>query len=61
MITGGFDKSKSNRGLKTVTRYDRNGEAETLPQLNFARWFHACGSYRTDAGDNVRFVTNFRN
>ena len=58
MITGGFDKSLSERGLKTVTRYSRTGEAETLPELNVVRWFHACGSYLTDEGDNVRFILN---
>ena len=56
MITGGFDKSLSERGLKTVTRYSRTGEAETLPELNVVRWFHACGSFLNDEGNNVRFI-----
>ena len=39
-----------------MTRYSRTGQTETLPQLNVARYYHACGSYQTDQGDNVRFV-----
>ena len=41
-----------------MTRYSRTGQTETLPQLNVARVGHACGSYLTDEGDNVRFVLN---
>ena len=55
VITGGRDEVFNNRALKTVTRY-WNGE--TLPQLNVARYTHACGSYRTDQGDIVRFIVN---
>ena len=44
--------------LKTVTSYSRTGDAETLPQLNVGRYNHACGSYLTDEGDNVRFILN---
>ena len=54
MVTGGYDRSGS--ALKIVTRYTRTGEAETLPQLNVARYHHACGSYLTDEGDMVRFI-----
>ena len=52
VITGGWSDSD----LKTVTRYSRIGETETLPQLNVGRYGHACGSYLTDEGDNVRFI-----
>ena len=45
-------------GLQTVTRYSRTGQTESLPQLNVGRYYHACGSYLTDEGDNVRFVLN---
>ena len=31
---------------------------ETLPKLNVGRYTHACGSYLTDEGDNVRFILN---
>ena len=41
---------------KTVTRYSRTGDSETLPHLNVARWDHACGSYLTDEGDTVRLI-----
>ena len=59
MITGGQDASSSPDGaLKTVTRYSRTGEAETLSQLNHARRDHACGSYLNDEGDDVRLLLN---
>ena len=43
---------------KTVTRYSRTGQTESLPQLNVARTWPSCGSYLTDEGDNVRFILN---
>ena len=52
VITGGYPS------LKTVTRYSRTGETETLPQLNVGRDRHACGSYLTDEGDNVSSISN---
>jgi len=55
VITGG-DLGRAS-GLKTVTRYSRTGQPETLPQLNVGRWDHACGSYLTDEGDTVLLVT----
>ena len=58
VTTGGSDWSSPDRVLKTVTRYSRTGQTETLPQLNVARFYHACGSYLTDEGDNVRFILN---
>ena len=58
VITGGYDFSSPGLALKTVTRYSRTGDAETLPQLNVARYYHACAYYRTDEGDNVRFISN---
>ena len=58
VITGGHDDFSPVRALKTVTRYSRTGQTETLPQLNVARESHACGSYLTDEGDIVRFILN---
>ena len=58
VITGGYDLSSPFNALKTVTRYSRTGQTETLPYLNVGRYQHACGSYLTDEGDMVRFVLN---
>ena len=60
VITGGRDNSLPGQALRTVTRYSRTGETESLPQLNVARLRHACGSYLTDEGVNVsmRFILN---
>ena len=41
-----------------MTSYTKTGEVETLPQLNVARYHHACGSYLTEGGDKVRFILN---
>ena len=57
-ITGGMARSQPGDALRTVTRYRRTGEAETLPQLNVGRYHHACGSFRTDGGGNVRRNSN---
>jgi len=57
VITGGWDEPSPGNALKTVTRYSRTGQAESLPQLNVARRNHACGSYLTDEGDHVLLVT----
>jgi len=57
VITGGRDISSPGGVLRTVTRYSRTGQTETLPQLNVARYYHACGSYLTDEGDMVLLVT----
>ena len=42
VITGG-DYTK-----KIVSKYDRNGWVEDLPQLNTGRYYHACGSFSRD-------------
>ena len=55
VITGGYDRSSTSNALKTVTSYSRTGQTDHLPQLNVGRYKHACGSYLTNAGDNVRF------
>ena len=57
MVTGGYDISSPGSALKKVTLYSRTGESETLPQLNVARYTHACGSYLSDQGDMVRFIS----
>ena len=58
IITGGFDSSVSGSGLRTVTSYTKTGQTETLSQLRVGRFRHACGSYQTDGGDEVRLVLN---
>ena len=60
MVTGGYEKSTQDVALKTVTKYSKNGENETLPQLNVRRYNHACGSYLTDEGDLVRFIIKYQ-
>ena len=63
MVTGGHDYSSiypSISVLKKVTSYTRTGEADLLPELNVARYGHACGSYLTDQGDMVRFVSKYQ-
>ena len=54
VVTGGYDPNIAERGLRTVTRYSRTGDDESLPQLNVVRYNHACGSYLDDNGDNVK-------
>ena len=56
VITGGHHRP--GQELKTVTRYSRTGESDTLPQLKVGRSGHACGSYLNDKGDEVRFILN---
>ena len=56
MVTGG----SGGVAPKSVTRYSRTGEAETLPELNVGRYYHACGSYLTDQGDMVRFINKYQ-
>ena len=58
VITGGYGASSPDDVLKTVTRYSRTGETESLPQLNVGRTSHACGSYLSEEGDMVRFILN---
>ena len=60
MVTGGADIYVPDSALKKVTSYTRTGEAETLPELNVARVSHACGSYLTDQGDMVRFISKYQ-
>ena len=62
MVTGGSDDYsiltlfiKNVTALQRVTQYSRSG-VETLSELNVARRRHACGSYLTDQGDEVRFI-----
>ena len=57
VVTGGWGGWNSPDGaLKTVTRYNKTGDTETLPQLIFGRYQHACGSYLSEQGENVRFI-----
>merc|ERR1719225_2581530 len=57
VITGGLDHSLADDALTRVTRYSRTGETETLADLNVGRFYHACGSYLTDQGEEVLLVT----
>ena len=57
VITGGY-QFEGAPAMRTVTRYSRTGDLEILPHLNVARCNHACASYETDEGDNVRFILN---
>ena len=59
MVTGGFEtdlETAPTLALKTVTRYTKTGEAETLAELNVARYEHACGQFVNDEGVTVRFI-----
>ena len=53
IITGGWKSSAKGKALKTVTRYNKIGEAEVLPPLNVARAHHACGAFLNDEGATV--------
>ena len=57
IATGDFPQGRTpDNTLNNVTRYNRTGQTETLPQLNVGRYDHACGSYLTDEGKIVRFI-----
>ena len=59
IATGDFPQGRTpDNTLNNVTRYNRTGQTETLPQLNVGRYDHACGSYLTDEGKIVRFIFN---
>ena len=47
VITGGYYSQKK------VTRYSRTGETETLPELNYGRFGHACEKFVNDEGATV--------
>ena len=48
VITGGW----YNGGVKTVTQYSENGDANELPELITERGGHGCSSY-TDSNNNM--------
>lgn len=52
VITGGTYPARDD-----VTRYQRNGEATTLPSLQTARWGHACGHFIDNNNDKVLMIT----
>ena len=60
VLTGGYGCSASYCSgkdwteLTTVTRYNMQGQATTLPSLNTARGEHACGSFKKADGAKVR-------
>ena len=45
MITGGRTRGHYNNPWNLVSRYNRNGFVEDLPNLNNARMGHGCGHY----------------
>merc|ERR1712154_79101 len=45
IVTGGWDDSAPDRALKSVVRYNSQGESKVLPSLTVGRYNHACGSY----------------
>jgi len=56
-ITGGYFKNSSIEfRSKLVNRYDKFGNREILPEMNFGRWFHGCSSYKNDDGKTVLLV-----
>ena len=51
-VTGGGMRPKITES--TVTRYNMEGQATSLPSLNIARYNHACGTIRKSDGTTVR-------
>ena len=49
IITGGYP------GVKTVSKYDKNGWMMDLPKLNTGRRLHACGQYYSERNELVIF------
>merc|ERR1712106_418861 len=49
---GGFDEEVS----KVVTRYNKHGFVEDMPQLTVGRFDHACAAYQRDDGTQVMLV-----
>ena len=49
IITGGVDT------LSTVSLYNINGWIRDLPSLNTGRFVHACGQYKSQNGNTVKF------
>ena len=62
IITGGFINYDDDGNLMDfdsryttdrVTRYDEDGFVENLPSLLFGRYYHGCGSFIRDDGNQV--------
>ena len=55
IITGGLiiGAKLSNNAKQAVSRYDRMGWVEDLPQLIEGRYDHGCGAYLRDDGTQV--------
>jgi len=45
---------------RTVSRYNTAGFVEDLPALNEGRYYHGCGAYTGDTGEQVFLVTGGR-
>ena len=43
--------------MDTVSRYNTDGFVEDLPSLNEGRYYHGCGVYTVDSGDQVIVIT----
>ena len=58
ILTGGLVSTLSRWPPHSkVSRYSTTGWTEDLPDLNIARYSHACSFYTTDSGDNVGFTS----
>ena len=51
IITGGGDYPYT-----TVSKYNKDGWMEDLPDLNKGRYFHGCGTYLDDNNNRVSSV-----
>ena len=52
MITGGWASQAEGTSRSRVQVYDRNGEVAQLPDLQQARYMHACGHF-VDNQNNI--------
>ena len=51
---GGQSLDGNYTGLKTVTKYAKEGQSEDLPQLHTGRYHLGCSTYMDSNGDQVR-------
>ena len=55
VLTGGEDEDSSGESsVTTVTRYNMQGQATTLPSLNHGRYLLACGTIQKSYGAKVK-------
>ena len=56
-MTGGAflgEEGPADYGLKTVSRYNKDGWVEDLGDLNIGRWGHGCTQFTNNNGVKVR-------